>query len=89
MTLITMRTSCLATLPAGIYKISFRIKVDKEGQLEQEKQQTWWRFIPAKVTFFTFRIGKGFDVNPPPTPTIELQPLSEPPPLTGEESKVA
>jgi murein DD-endopeptidase MepM/ murein hydrolase activator NlpD len=57
----------LGDLPAGIYKISFRI--------DKEKVQTWVEIYPGQVTFFTFRVEKGFDVNPPPTPTIDLLPV--------------
>ena len=58
----------LGDLPAGIYKISFRV--------DKEKVQTWVEIYPGRVTFFTFRVEKGFDINPPPTPTVDLFPVT-------------
>jgi hypothetical protein len=70
----------LGDLPAGIYRVSLRIKMESEGQIEDERQQTWVEIFPGQVTFFTFRIEKGFDLNPPSTPTLEL------PAVTGTPS---
>jgi len=61
----------LGDLPAGIYRVSLRI--------EKERMQIWVEIFPGKVTFFNFRIEKGFDVNPPPTPTFDLLPVTETP----------
>ena len=61
----------LGDLPAGIYKISFPI--------DKKTMQTWVEIFPGQVSYFTFKGDHGFDINPPPTPTIDLLPVTEPP----------
>jgi murein DD-endopeptidase MepM/ murein hydrolase activator NlpD len=56
----------LSDLPAGLYKIAFKY---------QEKQlQFWVDIYPGQVTYFTFTDEEGFQVVPPPMPTLDFLP---------------
>jgi hypothetical protein len=54
----------LGDLPAGIYKVSFRA--------DEKIQQTWVTINPGQVTYFSYKGVRGFNLNPPPTPTVVL-----------------
>jgi murein DD-endopeptidase MepM/ murein hydrolase activator NlpD len=58
----------LSDLPAGLYKITVRYK-DKD-------QQTWVDIYPGQVTYFTFTDRDGFQVHPPPIPTLDFLPAT-------------
>ena len=56
----------LSDLPSGLYKIAFEY---------QEKQlQFWVDIYPGQVTYFTFTDEEGFQVVPPPMPTLDFLP---------------
>jgi murein DD-endopeptidase MepM/ murein hydrolase activator NlpD len=65
----------LGDLPAGIYKITLHY-----GQLRDV--QTWVNIYPGQVTYFTFQGDLGFNVAPPPMPTLDFLP----PPATAAPS---
>jgi len=54
----------LSDLPAGLYKIAFKYK-DKDLQF-------WADIYPGQVTYFTFTDEDGFQVVPPPVPTLDF-----------------
>jgi len=56
----------LSDLPAGLYKIVFKYK-DKDLQF-------WADIYPGQVTYFTFTDEDGFQVIPPPVPTLDFLP---------------
>jgi murein DD-endopeptidase MepM/ murein hydrolase activator NlpD len=56
----------LSDLPAGLYKIAFEYK-DKNLQF-------WADIYPGQVTYFTFTDEDGFEVVPPPIPTLDFLP---------------
>jgi len=56
----------LSDLPAGLYKIAFKYK-DKDLQF-------WADIYPGQVTYFTFTDEDGFQVIPPPVPTLDFLP---------------
>jgi len=56
----------LSDLPAGIYKVLMNYK-DKDVQLFVE-------IFPGQVTYFTFTDERGFEVLPPPVPTLDFMP---------------
>jgi len=56
----------LSDLPAGIYKLLINYK-DKDIQLFVE-------IYPGQVTYFTFTDERGFEVLPPPVPTLDFLP---------------
>src|SRR6266498_3131958 len=56
----------LSDLPAGLYKIAMRYK-DKDLQF-------WTDIYPGQVTYFTFTDKNGFQVVPPPVPTLDFLP---------------
>ena len=56
----------LSDLPAGLYKIAFEYK-DKNLQF-------WADIYPGQVTYFTFTDEDGFEVLPPPVPTLDFLP---------------
>jgi len=56
----------LSDLPAGIYKLLINYK-DKDIQLFVE-------IFPGQVTYFTFTDERGFEVLPPPVPTLDFLP---------------
>jgi murein DD-endopeptidase MepM/ murein hydrolase activator NlpD len=56
----------LSDLPAGLYKIVFKYK-DKDLQF-------WAEIYPGQVTYFTFTDEDGFQVLPPPVPTLDFLP---------------
>ncbi len=56
----------LSDLPAGIYKVLMNYK-DKDVQLFVE-------IFPGQVTYFTFTDERGFEVVPPPVPTLDFLP---------------
>lgn len=58
----------LGDLPAGIYKISFRA--------DDQNHQTWVEIFPGQVTYFTFESGIGFNIAPPPVPTLDFLPVT-------------
>ena len=56
----------LSDLPAGLYKVAFEY---------QEKQlQFWVDIYPGQITYFTFTDEDGFQVLPPPMPTLIFLP---------------
>jgi murein DD-endopeptidase MepM/ murein hydrolase activator NlpD len=56
----------LSDLPAGLYKIAFEYK--------DKKLQFWADVYPGQVTYFTFTDEDGFEVLPPPVPTLDFLP---------------
>ena len=56
----------LSDLPAGLYKIAFEYK-DKQLQF-------WADIYPGQITYFTFTDEDGFQVVPPPMPTLDFLP---------------
>jgi murein DD-endopeptidase MepM/ murein hydrolase activator NlpD len=56
----------LSDLPAGLYKITFEY-LDKNLQF-------WVDIYPGQVTYFTFTDEDGFEVIPPPLPTLDFLP---------------
>ena len=56
----------LSDLPAGIYKVLIEYN-DKNVQLFVE-------IFPGQVTYFTFTDKDGFEVVPPPVPTLDFLP---------------
>jgi murein DD-endopeptidase MepM/ murein hydrolase activator NlpD len=56
----------LSDLPAGLYKIAFEYK--------DKKLQFWANIYPGQVTYFTFTDEDGFQVLPPPVPTLDFLP---------------
>jgi murein DD-endopeptidase MepM/ murein hydrolase activator NlpD len=56
----------LSDLPAGLYKIAF--------EFEEKRYQFWLDIYPGQVTYFTFNVDDGFQVLPPPVPTLEFLP---------------
>ena len=56
----------LSDLPAGLYKIAFEYK--------DKKLQFWADIYPGQITYFTFTDEDGFQVLPPPVPTLDFLP---------------
>jgi murein DD-endopeptidase MepM/ murein hydrolase activator NlpD len=56
----------LSDLPAGLYKIAF--------EYEDKRFQFWLDIYPGQVTYFTFNVDDGFQVIPPPVPTLDFLP---------------
>lgn len=56
----------LSDLPAGLYKIAFEY-MDKDLQF-------WVYIYPGQITYFTFTDEDGFQVVPPPMPTLDFLP---------------
>ena len=56
----------LSDLPAGLYKIAF--------EHEEKRYQFWLDIYPGQVTYFTFNTEDGFQVIPPPVPTLDFLP---------------
>jgi murein DD-endopeptidase MepM/ murein hydrolase activator NlpD len=56
----------LSDLPAGLYKIAF--------EYEERRFQFWLDIYPGQITYFTFNIEDGFEVLPPPVPTLDFLP---------------
>jgi murein DD-endopeptidase MepM/ murein hydrolase activator NlpD len=56
----------LSDLPSGLYKIAF--------DYEDKRLQFWLDIYPGQVTYFTFNIEDGFQVIPPPVPTLDFLP---------------
>ena len=56
----------LSDLPAGLFKIAFEYK--------DKKLQFWANIYPGQVTYFTFTDEDGFQVLPPPVPTLDFLP---------------
>ena len=54
----------LSDLPAGLYKIAFEY-LDKNLQF-------WVDIYPGQITYFTFSDEDGFQVVPPPMPTLDF-----------------
>lgn len=59
----------LSDLPAGLYKIAF--------EHEEKRYQFWADIYPGQVTYFTFSTKDGFQVTPPPVPTLDFLPVDE------------
>jgi murein DD-endopeptidase MepM/ murein hydrolase activator NlpD len=58
----------LSDLPAGLYKIAF--------EHEEKRYQFWMDIYPGQVTYFTFNPEDGFEVTPPPVPTLDFLPIT-------------
>jgi murein DD-endopeptidase MepM/ murein hydrolase activator NlpD len=58
----------LSDLPAGLYKIAF--------QYDEKRLQTWVDIYPGQITYFTFNVEDGFEVIPPPVPTLDFLPAT-------------
>lgn len=58
----------LSDLPAGIYKVLMKYK-DKDVQMFVE-------IFPGQVTYFTFTDKEGFQIVPPPVPTLDFLPVT-------------
>jgi murein DD-endopeptidase MepM/ murein hydrolase activator NlpD len=56
----------LSDLPAGLYKITFEYK--------EKRLQFWADVYPGQITYFTFTDKGGFQVLPPPVPTLNFLP---------------
>jgi len=56
----------LSDLPAGLYKIAF--------EYEEKRLQFWLDIYPGQITYFTFNVEDGFQVIPPPVPTLDFLP---------------
>jgi len=56
----------LSDLPAGLYKITFEYK--------DKRLQFWADVYPGQITYFTFTDEDGFQVLPPPLPTLDFLP---------------
>jgi murein DD-endopeptidase MepM/ murein hydrolase activator NlpD len=56
----------LSDLPAGLYKIAF--------EYEEKRVQFWVDIYPGQITYFTFDVEDGFQVIPPPVPTLDFLP---------------
>lgn len=56
----------LSDLPAGLYKLAF--------EYEEKRYQFWLDIYPGQVTYFTFNVEDGFEVAPPPVPTLDFLP---------------
>jgi murein DD-endopeptidase MepM/ murein hydrolase activator NlpD len=61
----------LSDLPAGLYKVTMNYK-DKDIQF-------WIDIYPGQVSYFTFTDKNGFQVAPPPVPTLDFLPGTETP----------
>jgi hypothetical protein len=64
----------LSDLPAGIYKITINYK--------NKDIQTWAEIFPGQVTYFTFTDKEGFQILPPPEPSLEFLPVTATPTVT-------
>lgn len=58
----------LSDLPAGLYKIAF--------EYNDKRLQFWTDIYPGQVTYFTFTPDGGFQVKPPPVPTLDFLPIT-------------
>ena len=56
----------LSDLPAGIYKVSM--------EFNDKKLQLFVEIFPGQVTYFTFTEKDGFQIVPPPEPTLDFLP---------------
>ncbi len=56
----------LSDLPAGIYKVFMKYK--------DQDMQTFVEIFPGQVTYFTFTDKNGFEILPPPVPTLDFLP---------------
>src|SRR5215213_6927154 len=56
----------LSDLPAGLYKIAL--------EYNDKNYQFWVDIYPGQVTYFTFSGEDGFQVIPPPVPTLDFLP---------------
>jgi murein DD-endopeptidase MepM/ murein hydrolase activator NlpD len=56
----------LSDLPAGLYKIAL--------EYNDKNLQFWVDIYPGQVTYFTFSGEDGFQVIPPPVPTLDFLP---------------
>jgi murein DD-endopeptidase MepM/ murein hydrolase activator NlpD len=56
----------LSDLPAGLYKIAL--------EYEDKRLQFWADIFPGQVTYFTFSGKDGFQLTPPPLPTLDFLP---------------
>ncbi len=56
----------LSDLPAGLYKITFEYK--------EKRLQFWTEIYAGQITYFTFTDEDGFQVAPPPVPTLDFLP---------------
>lgn len=61
----------LSDLPAGLYKVAFEY-LDK-------RMQFWVDIYPGQITYFTFTHDDGFQVVPPPVPTLDFLPVTPTP----------
>ena len=61
----------LSDLPAGLYKIML--------EYNDRNLQFWVDIYPGQITYFTFSGEDGFQVNPPPVPTLDFLPGTETP----------
>jgi murein DD-endopeptidase MepM/ murein hydrolase activator NlpD len=61
----------LSDLPAGLYKIAF--------EHEEKRFQFWVDIYPGQITYFTFNTEDGFEVIPPPVPTLDFLPRTATP----------
>jgi murein DD-endopeptidase MepM/ murein hydrolase activator NlpD len=56
----------LSDLPAGLYKVLLNYK--------GKDQQFWINIYPGQVSYFTFTDPGGFQIVPPPVPTLDFLP---------------
>lgn len=61
----------LSDLPAGLYKVSF--------EYLEKRMQFWVDIYPGQITYFTFTHDDGFQVVPPPVPTLDFLPVTPTP----------
>lgn len=53
----------LSDLPAGLYRVNMKYN--------EEPYQFWVEIFPGQVSYFTFTPASGFNLVPPPTPSLE------------------
>lgn len=59
----------LSDLPAGLYKVAFTY--------QDKPLQYWVDIYPGQITYFTFDGEDGFEVAPPPVPTLDFLAVTE------------
>jgi murein DD-endopeptidase MepM/ murein hydrolase activator NlpD len=59
----------LSDLPAGLYRVNMLY--------EKKPFQFWVEIYPGQVTYFTFNLTDGFELVPPPTPSLDFLPAAQ------------
>jgi murein DD-endopeptidase MepM/ murein hydrolase activator NlpD len=58
----------LSDLPAGLYRVNL--------VFDKKNLQFWVEIFPGQVTYFTFNALTGFQLVPPPTPSLDFLPIT-------------